>query len=135
MKKILMAAAALALMGVSVRAQDAVPPPGGYTTSYKCIIANELCFIVRVGSGGQSATQRVDRLNERLAYIIGYERLAPGNIYIRNVKGMPTIMVGRSELFTVTPEDARAVGATPQTVARIWLANLRHAMPQSRPPA
>lgn len=133
MKKFLLGLAALALAGTAVKAQPA-PPPGGYTTSYKCIIANELCFIVRVGSGGLSPTERVDKLNERLAYIIGYERLSPGNIYIQVRNGEPTIYVGRSELFTVTSADGEANGASPMALAQMWLANLRHAMPQARPP-
>ncbi len=134
MKKFLTGLAALALATSAATAQ-VEPPPGGYTMQYKCVVANELCFVVRVGAGGLDATQRVDRLNERLAYILGYERLAPGNIYIRNVNGSPTIYVGRSELFTVTNADAEANGTTPAALAQNWLANLRHALPQARPPA
>ena len=133
MKKLLLGLAALALAGTAAKAQPA-PPPGGYTTSYKCIIANELCFIVRVGAGGLAPTERVDKLNERLAYILGYERLSPGNIYIQTRNGAPTIYVGRSELFTITSADAEANGASPMALAQMWLANLRHAMPQARPP-
>lgn len=134
MKKVLMGLAVLALAASAAKAQ-VEPPPGGYTMQYKCVIANELCFLVRVGAGGMDATQRVDKLNERLAYILGYERLAPGNIYIRNVNGAPTIYVGRSELFSVTSADAEANGTTPQALAQNWLANLRRALPQARPPA
>ena len=129
MKKILVGVAALALAATGAKAQ-----PQQYTMQYKNVIANELVFIVRVGAGGLSATERVDRLNERLAYILGYERLSPGNVYIQTEAGMPTIYVGRSRLFTVTPADAEAVGASPGTLAQIWLANLRRALPQARPP-
>lgn len=129
MKKFLISAVVLISAVAAAKAQPAV-----YTTSYKCIVANELCFIVRVGAGGQSATERVDRLNERLAYILGYERLAPGNIYIQKENGLPTIFVGRSRLISVTPADAEANGTTPDTLAQNWLENLRHALPQARPP-
>jgi len=122
--------AVLTLAVTAVKAQ-----PAEYTISNKCVIANEQCFIIRVGSGGMSATDRVDRLNERLAYILGYERLAPGNIYIKMNNGQPTIFVGRSVLIEVTQADAEANGTTPLALAENWLANLRHAMPQSRPPS
>ena len=130
MKKILMGIAIVALCLTTAKAQGTQ-----FTTAYKCIIANEQCFIVRVGAGGLSATQRVDRLNERLAYILGYERLAPGNIYIKTEKGLPVIYVGRSVLFEVTAADGEANGVKPETLAEAWLANLRHALPQARPPA
>lgn len=133
MNRLFLGLAALALAASAALAQVS-PPPGGYTIQNKCVVANELCFVVRVGAGGLDATQRVDKLNERLAYILGYERLAPGNIYIRTVNGAPTIYVGRSELFTVTVADAEANGTTPAALAQNWLANLRRALPQARPP-
>ena len=55
-------------------------PAGAFTMTQKCVIANELCFVSRVGAGGMTAEQRIDRVNERLAYILGYENLRPGNI-------------------------------------------------------
>jgi hypothetical protein len=48
--------------------------------------------------------------------------------------GGQQIRVGRSLLVTVTRADARANGArSPRTLARVWLRNLRDAMPQARP--
>jgi hypothetical protein len=132
-KKLLLAAVALAALVGTAKAQVVEAPPGGWTTSYKCVIANELCFILRVGAGGLSATQRIDQVNERLAYILGYERLTPGNTFIVEADGRVFIFVGRSLLVEVTPEDAQANGTTPLTLAEFWTANLQRALPQARP--
>src|SRR2546423_1815300 len=48
-------------------------PASEFTTAQKCIIANEVCFMMRAGVTGQSPEQRIDRVNEQLAYILGYE--------------------------------------------------------------
>jgi hypothetical protein len=112
-----------------------VAPAGAFTMTQKCVIANQLCFVTRVGAGGMSAEDRLNRVNERLAYILGYESLRPGNIrMVAMSNGGQQIRVGKSLLVTVTRADARANGArNPRTLARVWLRNLRDAMPQARP--
>src|ERR1051326_3328297 len=111
--------------------------PRRYTMAQRCVIANEDCFIMRASAGGMPAEQRLDRVNERLAYILGYENLRPGNIrMVAMPGGTQQIRVGRSLLVTVTRADARANGArNPRTLARVWLRNLKDAMPQARPMA
>src|SRR5262245_45275897 len=112
-----------------------VAPAGAFTMAQKCVIANELCFVDRASAGGLTPEKRIDKVNERLAYILGYENLRPGNIRMVSMgnRGL-AIMVGRSLLATVTRADARANGArNPETLGRIWLANLRQALPQARP--
>src|SRR5712691_5984020 len=107
---------------------------GAFTMTQKCVIANELCFVSRAGAGGMTPEQRIDRVNERLAYILGYESLRPNNIRMVAAGPDVEIRVGRSLLVTVTPADARANGARrPESLARLWLRNLRDAMPQARP--
>ena len=112
-----------------------VAPAGAFTMTQKCVIANQLCFVTRVGAGGMSAEDRLNRVNERLAYILGYENLRPSNIRMAALpNGGQQIRVGRSLLVTVTRADARANGArSARTLARVWLRNLRDAMPQARP--
>jgi hypothetical protein len=121
------AAMVVALLGVV--------PAGAFTMAQKCVVANELCFVSRAGAGGMTPEQRIDRVNERLAYILGYENLRPGNIRMADMPGGGVeIRVGRSLLTTVTRADARANGArNPATLGRIWLRNLRAALPQARP--
>jgi hypothetical protein len=112
----------------------ALSPAGAFTMTQKCVIANELCFVSRASAAGFTPEQRIDRVNERLAYILGYENLRPGNIRMVSVGPDVQIRVGRSLLVTVTRADARANGARrPESLARIWLRNLRDAMPQARP--
>jgi hypothetical protein len=127
----------LPLGAAIVVSMGGVVPAGAFTMTQKCVIANQLCFVSRVGAGGMTAEQRLDRVNERLAYILGYENLRPGNIrMVSTPSGAQQIRVGKSLLVTVTRGDARANGArNPSTLARVWLRNLRDAMPQARPMA
>src|SRR3989442_10435464 len=99
----------------------ALPPAGAFTMTQKCVIANELCFVARASAGGFTPEQRIDRVNERLAYILGYENLRPGNIRMAGMPGGSVeIRVGRSLLTTVTRADARANGArNPATLGRV----------------
>jgi hypothetical protein len=100
----------------------------------RCVIANEDCFIMRASSGGMTPERRLDRVNERLAYILGYENLRSSNIRLAQNGDSFDIVVGRSLLTTVTPADARANGTrNVRGLAGVWLRNLRHAMPQARP--
>jgi hypothetical protein len=112
----------------------ALAPAGAFTMTQKCVIANELCFVSRASAGGFNPEQRIDRVNERLAYILGYENLRPGNVRLVSAGPDVQIRVGRSLLVTVTRADARANGARrPESLARVWLRNLRDALPQARP--
>lgn len=105
-----------------------------YTMAQRCVIANEDCFIMRASSGGVTPERRLDRVNERLAYILGYENLRPGNIRLAQRGDAFDIVVGRSLLTTVTPADARANGTrNVRGLAGVWLSNLRRALPQARP--
>jgi hypothetical protein len=104
-----------------------------YTTSQKCIIANETCFVVRSSAGGFSPEQRVDRLNEQLAYILGYEPLNPSRTRAVRQGGAVVIMIGSSKLTTITPMDAQANSTTVDQLANTWVRNLRRTLPQARP--
>jgi hypothetical protein len=129
MKKIVLPLGTAIVLSVSLMSQA-----GAFTMTQKCVIANELCFVSRASAGGITPEHRIDRVNERLAYILGYENLRPGNIYMVQKGQDIAIMVGKSLLTTVTRADARANGArNPQTLANIWLRNLRNALPQARP--
>jgi hypothetical protein len=99
------------------------------------VIANEDVFIMRASASGMTPEQRLDRVNERLAYILGYENLRPGNIrLVARGRDHYDIRVGRSHLVTVTPADARANGTrNVRGLAQLWLRNLRDALPEARP--
>ena len=71
-------------------------PAQSYNMDQKVVIASRMVHPVRVGAGGLSAEQRVDRINERLTRIISREPLAPSNIRLRMVGSEPGIFVGRS---------------------------------------
>lgn len=105
-----------------------------FTMAEKVVVANELIAIARVPAGGLTPNQRIDEINDRLAYIIGFERLTPENITaVMAPGGSRAIMVGRSLLMTVTPADARANGTTVAGLTREWLQNIREILPEARP--
>ena len=104
-----------------------------FTMSEKVVVANELIAIARTPAGGFSAQERIDRINERLAYILGYEPLAPRDIYTVRRGGSMAIIVGDRLLMTVTPNDARANNTTVSALASVWLRQARMAIPQARP--
>jgi hypothetical protein len=109
-------------------------PASAFTMAQRCVIANADCFVMRAPAGGMTAEQRLDRVNERLAYILGYESLRPSNIRAQRQGAAVDIRVGKSLLTTVTPADARANGTrNVMGLARVWLRNLRAALPQARP--
>jgi hypothetical protein len=100
----------------------------------RCVIANEDCFVMRASAGGFTPEQRMGTVNDRLAYILGYENLRPGNIRLVDRGDIVEIRVGSRNLVTVTPTDARANGTrNVRGLAQVWLRNLRRAMPQARP--
>lgn len=104
-----------------------------FTMSEKVVVANELVAISRVSAGGFSAQARVDRVNERLAYILGFEPLNPGSINAVRVGNTRVIMVGDTPLITVTSRDAAANNTTVVGLTRIWLQLAREALPLARP--
>lgn len=105
-----------------------------YLMTQRVVIANEDCFVLRAAVGRLTPERRVDLVNERLAYILGYEHLAPGNVYPVDRGASVGIFVGRSLLVTVTAADARAGGTRDvHSLAAAWLRRLRHALPRARP--
>jgi hypothetical protein len=106
---------------------------GAFTMSEKIVVSNELVAIVRAPAGGLSASERIDRVNDRLAYILGYEPLNPGAIRAVRRGNSRMIMVGNRLLVTVTPRDARANNTTVAGLTQVWLQNARDALPESRP--
>jgi hypothetical protein len=101
--------------------------------SEKIVVSNSLVAIARTPAGGMTADQRIDRVNERLAYIYGYERLDPASVRLVNCNGQRVIAVGRTNLITVTAADARANRTTVSALSQTWLARARAAVPQARP--
>lgn len=132
MKGLLPAIAAVTLVACSGLAR-AASVQNDYSLSYKCVVANKLCFVVRAPAGNMSPTKRVDTVNDRLAYILGNEPLNPNDIRIRHMNNDPAIFVGDRLLVDVTAADAEADRTTTNGLARVWVSRLRSALPQARP--
>lgn len=109
------------------------PTVNAFTMSEKVVIAYDLVAIARVPAGGMTADQRIDVVNERLAYIYGYEPLNSSAVRLATVNGETTIMVGKSTLITVTEADAKANNTTVSALAQVWLKSARESLPQARP--
>lgn len=128
MKRVLLTAlAGLIILGAFASSMSA------FTMAEKVVVANELIAVARVPAGGFSAQERIDRVNDRLAYALGFEPLHPGAIYSVSTRGGNVIMIGKTPLITVTTADARANGTTPDALTRVWLRNAREALPWARP--
>lgn len=106
---------------------------GAFTMSEKVVVANELVAIVRVPAGGLTADERIDRVNERLAYILGFEPINPSSIRAVPLGNSRMIMIGDSLLMTVTPRDAEANNTTVAGLTRVWVQQAREAIPFARP--
>jgi hypothetical protein len=128
MKRVMFAA-----LGVIFAIALFTPTVNAFTTSEKVVVANDLIAVARVPAGGMTADQRIGTVNDRLAYIIGYEPLKPSAIRISQCNGQTVIIVGRTTLITVTREDAQANHTTINKLAQEWLKTARVAIPESRP--
>lgn len=127
---------ALTMFAVAVFLTVFASYAGAFTMSEKVVVSNELIAVARVSAGGYSAEERINLVNERLAYILGYEPLAPRYIQVRAMRdGSRAITVGDRLLITVTAADARANNTTIPVLAGVWLAHARQALPQARPNA
>ncbi len=132
-RAILLLVPVAAAAALSVTPGQAAPVP----VTRRCVVANRDCFIVRAGFRRLSPEARVNRLNDRLAYILGNENLSPQNVHVVQRREFGDIYVGRSHLFTATPEDAAASdrGGSTLDVANRWAAQLRKVLPEARPNA
>ncbi len=109
------------------------PVANAFTMSEKVVVANNLVAIARVPAGGMTADQRINTVNDRLAYIYGYEPLNPDAIKLTVCNGERTIRVGNTTLITVTPADAKANNTTVDGLAQQWLRLAKASLPQARP--
>ena len=123
----------MTLLAVAALVTALITGAWAFTMAEKVVSANDLVAIARVPAGGFSAQERIDRVNERLAYIYGFEPLDPDSIRAVTRGATRVIMVGDTPLITVTPADARANNTTVAGLTRVWLQNAREALPQARP--
>jgi len=108
---------------------------GAFTMDQKVVVSDRLIAVARVPAGGFTATDRIGKVNDRLAYILGFEPLAPRYIRAERAGSDMAIMVGNRLLMTVTQSDARANHTTVAGLTSVWLRAARAAIPQARPNA
>lgn len=103
--------------------------------SQQVVVADQLVMVIEAPSGGHTAAERVDAVNDRLVEIISTERLIPSDMRLAKLHGQTVIMVGKHLLISVTSADAAANYTTVPVLAHFWLANLKRILPQARPAA
>ncbi len=96
-------------------------------------IGNFLLFTIRTSAAGFTVAERERIIYLRLTEIISNERVDPGNFRLTDVRGKPTICVGKYRLVTVYPNDAEAAGCSSEELAQQWLASLRTNLPEVAP--
>lgn len=122
-----------ALLAISLLI-SCLTPANAFDMARKAVISSQLMFVPRVDSGGFTAQERADLVNDRICSIIGTESIAARNIHLKQVGSCVAIMVGKSLLYTVTPEDAHANNTrSVMALAKRWLKNIQEALPESRP--
>jgi len=122
-------AACLLFGTASAAPARSVPAP----VSRRCVIANIDVWTVTAAFKKLSPEERVNRLNDRLAHVYGNENLSARNVHVVRRREFADLYVGRTHVFTVTPEDAAASSEAGDTVslARKWAERLKKALPQA----
>ena len=127
------ATALLAALGLAT-AGRAASAQAQFSMPQRCVIANQLCFIVQADAMGFTALQRANQMNDRLANILGHENLTPRNVHVISKGDYRQIYVGDRRLIIITPADARAEGtASVDRITDRWVRNLKAALPEARP--
>ncbi len=96
-------------------------------------IGNFLLLTIRNPAAGFTVAERERIVYLRLTEVISNERVDPDNFRLIEVRGKPTICVGKYRLITVYPNDAEAAGCSSEALAQKWLANLRANLPYVAP--
>jgi hypothetical protein len=96
-------------------------------------VDNCLFLRIRTPAAGVKIEERAKLLDQRLVEIFSYENTLSPNVWIGNIRGKPTIYVGRTQLVTVYPRDAEANNSTCERLAAHWAERLRNGLPQVAP--
>ncbi|MBC8135579.1 MAG: hypothetical protein H8F28_06815 [Fibrella sp.] len=100
-------------------------------------INGKTLFMVPVGTGTLSATERADIIRERLEEIAAHYVVGSGAVTV-TPSGMDTfvVAVGGEPVATVEPRLARAAGTSDtEKLAQNWASAIRETLPRMRPVA
>lgn len=94
-------------------------------------------FVVPVGTGNLSATERADIIRERLEEIVAHYVIGSGAVTV-TPSGVDTfvVAVAGEAVATVEPRLARAAGVSDtKALAQDWASAIRETLPRTRPVA
>jgi len=88
-------------------------------------VDNYLFLRIRTPAAGFTMDQRRILLDQRMVNILSYEDAGHPNVWVGNIRGKPTIYVGKTQLITVYPRDAGANKTTSEWLAAHWAERVR----------
>ncbi len=120
-------AVALALSTAITALAAGAPAGAGYATVE---LSGVVILRVRDAGGWPSVYARADEVYKRLNEAINayQDRLTPELVRVGQVGTTPALFIGEHLLVTVDETSARLNGTTPETLARVWAANLKAAL-------
>ncbi|MBE3598223.1 MAG: hypothetical protein IMX02_05295 [Limnochordaceae bacterium] len=85
---------------------------------------------VREAGGWESVWARAEEIYRRINEAINQygSELSPDMVTIASLQTGPALHVGEHLIVTVDEASARSNGASPETLARVWAANLKKAL-------
>lgn len=84
-------------------------------------------------AAGVPLAVRAKILNCRLTEILSAHLTGP--VYVRRLKGKPTIYVGPYRLITIYPSDEGALGTSARAIAKAWMPRIEQALQVASPGA
>ncbi len=96
-------------------------------------INNYLFLRIRTPAAGFTVDQRRLLLEQRLVEIVSTENTGNPPVRVGNIRGKPTIYVGKVQLITVYPRDADANKTTMAKLAAQWAERIRKGLIQVGP--
>jgi len=91
-----------------------------------------LFFRIRTAAVGYSVAEREAIVDQRLVEAMATGKIAP--VYVDEVRGRPTVYVGKVRIITVYPEDVAAVGGqSDYSIAESWAQGIREGLQKTAP--
>jgi hypothetical protein len=97
------------------------------------VVAGQVVFKIRTNGHATSAHERAVLITRRITDALSLGRVLDGDIVLRVDRGTPAIYARNVLIVTVSAEDARLNATTVEGLARVWLRNLKTALPNAVP--
>lgn len=92
------------------------------------LVGDTVVMRIRAAAGGFTATQRTERVSNRLQQVLNERQIRPEDLRVARVNGDYVVMVNNDLLITADTYHAALNRTTPQRLATIWRDNLASAL-------